>query len=159
MRIGLSVVLVAALWWGLSHWLDQMLVTLLPGAVNESCTAARACAVGRPAECRSLPEFPAGIATGFGALSACGAGAYRRCGLSPRRAEHDVDLRLDDLPEATYRQPVVLVCGDLPLACMQQSPVLTVTQGCWIRVEEHQDLQQVARRYWGCVLTGAASCR
>ncbi|EXF42043.1 hypothetical protein N035_000300 [Klebsiella pneumoniae EGD-HP19-C] len=31
-RIGLSVVLVAALWWGLSHWLDQMLVTLLPGA-------------------------------------------------------------------------------------------------------------------------------
>lgn len=61
-----------------------------------------------------------------------------------RRAEHDVDLRLDDLPEATYRQPVVLVCGDLPLACMQQSPVLTVTQGCWIRVEEHQDLQQVA---------------
>ncbi|MBK4783922.1 MAG: DotU family type IV/VI secretion system protein [Pantoea sp. Pent] len=33
-RIGLSVVLVAALWWGLSHWLDQMLVTLLPGAVK-----------------------------------------------------------------------------------------------------------------------------
>lgn len=66
-----------------------------------------------------------------------------------RRAEHDVDLRLDDLPEATYRQPVVLVCGDLPLACMQQSPVLTVTQGCWIRVEEHQDLQQVARQILG----------
>ena len=66
-----------------------------------------------------------------------------------RRAEHDVDLRLDDLPEATYRQPVVLVCGDLPLACMQQSPVLTVTQGCWIRVEEHQDLQQAARQILG----------
>ncbi|MDT8851248.1 OmpA family protein [Pantoea dispersa] len=66
-----------------------------------------------------------------------------------RRAEHDVDLRQDDLPEATYRQPVVLVCGDLPLACMQQSPVLTVTQGCWIRVEEHQDLQQVACQILG----------
>lgn len=33
-RIGLSVVVVAALWWGLDHWLDQMLVTLLPGAVK-----------------------------------------------------------------------------------------------------------------------------
>jgi outer membrane protein OmpA-like peptidoglycan-associated protein len=41
---------------------------------------------------------------------------------------------------------VVLVCGDLPLAWMQQSPVLTVTQGCWIRVEDHQDLEQVARQ-------------
>ena len=63
-----------------------------------------------------------------------------------RRAQHDVILRLDDLPEATYRQPVVLVCGDLPLACMQQSLVLTVTQGCWIRVADHQDLQQAARQ-------------
>lgn len=62
------------------------------------------------------------------------------------RAEHDATLLLDDLPEATYRQPVVLVCGDLPLAWMQQSPVLTVTQGCWIRVEGHQDLEQVARQ-------------
>ncbi len=62
------------------------------------------------------------------------------------RAEHDFTLRLDDLPEATYRQPVVLVCGDLPLACMQQSPVLTVTQGCWIRVEDHQDLERAARQ-------------
>ncbi|MFG6657419.1 OmpA family protein, partial [Scandinavium sp. M-37] len=53
--------------------------------------------------------------------------------VASRRAEHDVTLRLDDLPEATYRQPVVLVCGDLPLAWPQQSPVLTVTQGCWIR--------------------------
>ncbi|MEM6161742.1 OmpA family protein, partial [Erwinia sp. P6884] len=66
--------------------------------------------------------------------------------VASRRAEHDVTLRLDDLPEATYRQPVVLVCGDLPLACMQQSPVFTVTQGCWIRVEDHQDLEQAARQ-------------
>jgi type VI secretion system protein ImpK len=33
-RIGLSVMVIAALWWGLNHWLDQMLVTLLPGAVK-----------------------------------------------------------------------------------------------------------------------------
>ncbi|MDV0595594.1 MULTISPECIES: OmpA family protein [unclassified Enterobacter] len=76
-----------------------------------------------------------------------------------RRSGHDDPLCLDDLPEATYRQPVVLVCGDLPLACMQQSPVLTVTQGCWIRVEDHQDLEQVARQVlelrpdWGCQLS------
>lgn len=62
------------------------------------------------------------------------------------RAEHDVNLRLDDLPETTYRQPVVLVCGDMPLTWPQQSPVLIVTQGCWIRVEDHQDLEQVARQ-------------
>lgn len=66
--------------------------------------------------------------------------------VASRRAEHDVPLRLDDLPEATYRQPVVLICSDLPLACMQQSPVLTVTQGCWIRVEDHQDLEQAVRQ-------------
>ncbi|MFP1747537.1 OmpA family protein [Lonsdalea quercina] len=66
--------------------------------------------------------------------------------VASRRAGHDITLCLDDLPEATYRQPVVLVCGDLPLACMQQSPVLTVTQGCWIRVADHQDLEQAARQ-------------
>lgn len=33
-RIGLSILVVAALWWGLNHWLDQMLITLLPGAVK-----------------------------------------------------------------------------------------------------------------------------
>lgn len=31
-HIGLSVVVVAALWWGLDHWLDQTLQALLPGA-------------------------------------------------------------------------------------------------------------------------------
>ncbi|HDT1602098.1 TPA: OmpA family protein [Enterobacter sichuanensis] len=68
------------------------------------------------------------------------------CTVASRRVRHDLILRLDDLPEATYRQPVVLVCGDLPLGCMPQSPVLTVAQGCWIRVEEHQSLEQVARQ-------------
>lgn len=63
-----------------------------------------------------------------------------------RRVEPDVTLRLEDLPEAPYRQPVVLVCGDLSLAWPHHSPVLTVTQGCWIRVEDLQDLDQAARQ-------------
>ena len=33
-RIAVSVIVVAALWWGLNNWLDQMLATLLPGAVK-----------------------------------------------------------------------------------------------------------------------------
>lgn len=66
--------------------------------------------------------------------------------VASRREQHDSTLRLEDLPDATYRQPVVLVCGDLPLAWPQPSPVLTVTQGCWIRVEDHQDLVQAARQ-------------
>lgn len=33
-RIGLSVVVVLALWWGLNHWLDHLLLTLLPGEVK-----------------------------------------------------------------------------------------------------------------------------
>ena len=66
--------------------------------------------------------------------------------VASRRVEHDAPLYLDDLPEATYHQPVVLVCGDLPLACMQHSPVLTATQGCWIRVEDHQELASVVRQ-------------
>ncbi|MNG62932.1 Outer membrane porin F precursor [compost metagenome] len=64
--------------------------------------------------------------------------------VASRRVEHDATLSLEGLPEATYRQPVVLVCGDLPQAWPQQSQVLTVTQGCWIRVEGDQSLEQVA---------------
>jgi type VI secretion system protein ImpK len=33
-RIGISVIVLAALWWGLDRWLDQMLLTLLPGAIK-----------------------------------------------------------------------------------------------------------------------------
>lgn len=66
--------------------------------------------------------------------------------VASRREKHDATLRLDDLPDATYRQPVVLVCGDLPLAWPHPSPVLTVTQGCWIRVEDHHDLAQATRQ-------------
>ncbi|MBS0850156.1 OmpA family protein, partial [Citrobacter sp. JGM124] len=63
-----------------------------------------------------------------------------------RRVEHEVTFRLDNLPDASYRQSVVLVCGDLPLAWPQPSPVITVTQGCWVRVEDFQDLEQIARQ-------------
>lgn len=63
-----------------------------------------------------------------------------------RRTEYEATLQLDTLPESTYRQPVVLVCGDLPLAWPQGSQVLTVTQGCWIRVEDHQELAHIARQ-------------
>jgi len=63
-----------------------------------------------------------------------------------RRTDDEIPLRLHALPEATYRLPVVLVCGDLPQSWPQESQVLTVTQGCWIRVEETQDLEQVARQ-------------
>ena len=66
--------------------------------------------------------------------------------IASRRDAPDAALCLNDLPEATYRQPVVLVCGDLPQAWPHQSPVLTVTQGCWIRVEDFQDLEQIARQ-------------
>lgn len=66
--------------------------------------------------------------------------------VASRRSEHQQTIRLDNLPEATYRQPVVLVCGDLPQAWSEQSQVLTVTQGCWIRVEDHQDVGYVARQ-------------
>lgn len=66
--------------------------------------------------------------------------------IAGRRAEHQTGLCLDNLPEATYRQPVVLVCGDLTHSWQEHSPVLTVTQGCWIRVDDDQDLAQVARQ-------------
>ncbi|SPZ60584.1 Uncharacterised protein [Serratia quinivorans] len=66
--------------------------------------------------------------------------------VASRRVQHDVTLSLQGLPEAAYRQPVVLVCGDLSLAWPEPLPVLTVTQGCWIRVEDHQSLEQVARQ-------------
>lgn len=33
-RAGLSVAVVVALWWGLNHWLDHLLLTLLPGEVK-----------------------------------------------------------------------------------------------------------------------------
>lgn len=52
----------------------------------------------------------------------------------------------DDLPDAAYRQPVVLVCGDSPQAWPEGASVLTVPHGCWVRVAENQALDVVARQ-------------
>ncbi|WP_202304455.1 OmpA family protein, partial [Dryocola clanedunensis] len=66
--------------------------------------------------------------------------------VTSRRRESQTGVCLENLPEASYRQPVVLVCGDMPQAWPEQTPVLTVSQGCWIRVAEHQDVEQVAQQ-------------
>lgn len=63
-----------------------------------------------------------------------------------RHSAREVVLDFGNLPETTWRQPVVLVCGDLSQPWPEQSQVLTVAQGCWIRIEDHQDLDQVARQ-------------
>lgn len=66
--------------------------------------------------------------------------------IASRRTGRNVASILDPLPEGAYRQPVVLVCGDLPFVWPQASPVRVVKQGCWIRVEKTDELQQVARQ-------------
>ncbi|ROP61534.1 outer membrane protein OmpA-like peptidoglycan-associated protein [Enterobacter sp. BIGb0383] len=63
-----------------------------------------------------------------------------------RRTEHGATLSLDNLPEATWRQPVVMVCGDLPQAWPESSPVIVAAHGCWIRIEAGQDVQDVAQQ-------------
>lgn len=62
------------------------------------------------------------------------------------RAHPDEAICLADLPDNAYRQPIVLVCGDVPQAWPEDSTVLTVAQGCWIRVPEQQDVALFARR-------------
>ncbi|VVJ63413.1 OmpA family protein [Klebsiella quasivariicola] len=66
--------------------------------------------------------------------------------IASRRTRRNVASTLAPLPEGAYRQPVVLVCGDLPCVWPQASPVRVVKQGCWIRVEKTEDLQQIARQ-------------
>ncbi|HCI6695319.1 TPA: OmpA family protein [Klebsiella quasipneumoniae subsp. quasipneumoniae] len=66
--------------------------------------------------------------------------------IARRGAERHVSSTLHELPTIAYRQPVVLVCGDLPCVWPQPSPVRVVKQGCWIRVEKTDDLPQVARQ-------------
>ncbi len=66
--------------------------------------------------------------------------------IASRRTGRNVASTPAPLPEGAYRQPVVLVCGDLPCVWPQASPVRVVKQGCWIRVEKTEELQQVARR-------------
>lgn len=53
------------------------------------------------------------------------------------------ELGLNDLPEAPYRLPVVLVCGDTP-DWPGEGAVYRTAQGCWLRVSTAQ-LQQTVR--------------
>lgn len=66
--------------------------------------------------------------------------------LATRRRSHEAAIRLDNLPDASWRQPVVLICGDFAQPWPHESPVLSLVQGCWIKVDNHQDVEQVARR-------------
>ena len=66
--------------------------------------------------------------------------------IASRRTGRNVASTLAPLPEGAYRQPVVLVCGDLPCVWPPASPVRVVKQGCWIRVKKTEELQQVARQ-------------
>ncbi|ROC59208.1 OmpA family protein [Klebsiella quasipneumoniae] len=66
--------------------------------------------------------------------------------IARRGAVRHVASTLHELPAIAYRQPVVLVCGDLPCVWPQPSPVRVVKQGCWIRVEKTEELPQVARQ-------------
>ncbi len=106
-----------------------------------------ACSLGSAFNRDDLPELSASFETGFdpypaGRLGGIVALLY----VSSRRSEQNHTACLDNLPEVTYRQPVVLVCGDFPWTWQEASQMLTVTHGCWIRVEEHQDVEQVARQ-------------
>ncbi|MFW8943805.1 OmpA family protein [Klebsiella sp. C80] len=66
--------------------------------------------------------------------------------IASRRTGRNVASTQAPLPEGAYRQPVVLVCGDLPCVWPPASPVRVVKQGCWIRVKKTEELQQVARQ-------------
>ena len=64
-----------------------------------------------------------------------------------------------DLPDADYRQPVVLVCGDNVQAWPEGAGVVTVPHGCWVSVAADQALDVVARQLllrrpeWGSQLS------
>ncbi|MFK8259930.1 OmpA family protein [Erwinia sp. AnSW2-5] len=66
--------------------------------------------------------------------------------VSRRRSSPEAILCADGLPDAAYRRPVVLVCGDSAQAWPHDSAVLSVSHGCWLRVEKHQELDVVARQ-------------
>lgn len=51
----------------------------------------------------------------------------------------------ETLPPASYRQPVMLVCGDTDALWQDAPDVQTLTTGCRIRVAMQQDVAQVVR--------------
>ncbi|MTD37691.1 OmpA family protein [Erwinia sp. CPCC 100877] len=66
--------------------------------------------------------------------------------LTRRGPDQETPVHLDNLPDVSWRRPVVLVCGDLSHPWPEASAVLSASEGCWIRVEPHQELIQVARQ-------------
>lgn len=66
------------------------------------------------------------------------------CYRAQRHLRETRAITWDNLPAASYRQPVVLVCGDLPE--VSQSTVLTVNQGCWIYLPDVQQLALQVRQ-------------
>jgi len=56
------------------------------------------------------------------------------------------EAELFELPSENYRLPIVLVCGDGLAALFGDSRVHQSTQGCWLRVDDVNTLQQFIRR-------------
>jgi hypothetical protein len=80
----------------------------------------RGLALWPAAECAGVPAVFAGSPLGAWLILlvtlALIIGVWR---IASRRAERNVASTLDPLPDGAYRQPVVLVCGDLPFVWSQ----------------------------------------
>ncbi len=63
-----------------------------------------------------------------------------------RRVLPETLINVDDLPDAAYRQPVVLVCGDSAQVWPPGAAALTVPYGCWLKVADNQPLDLVVRQ-------------
>lgn len=68
-------------------------------------------------------------------------------GWGGRRAPASAEtMHFNGLPGPSWRQPVVLVCGETPSSWPENVTVLTVAEGCWIRVESDQEVNAVAQQ-------------
>lgn len=63
-----------------------------------------------------------------------------------RRTRPSNSLLPGELPEAHYRQPVILVCGDQPQPWPENQRLMVTAQGCWLQVSEEQDLLLTVRQ-------------
>ncbi|WP_313570939.1 OmpA family protein [Pantoea piersonii] len=63
-----------------------------------------------------------------------------------RRQQPLASSDLSALPDAAYRQPVVLVCGDLAQSWPDKVPVITSARGCWIQIRDGLALDQVVEQ-------------
>ncbi|AIR01271.1 hypothetical protein LG71_15820 [Pluralibacter gergoviae] len=85
--------------------------------------------------------------------------------LTRPRPSGEPDIALSGLPEACWRHPVMLVCGDLPRGWPDAQPVIVCAGGCWIRVAESEQLMRTVqhllwlRPQWGRQLAVIVSIR